>query len=442
MKNILAGNKFLSLKKGSTGLLFLTFLLYAVLYAATIYRYDYSAAVRFGCFSEICFALENQNLMPDYAIVFDTGGYDGQFYYYIASSLLNSEQPVVDSVPFRYSRIGFSVLLSPFSLIGPTATILAMSFLPFIFHLLATYLLLRIHRPTAYFFSLNPVSLYSFSVNVSDGLALSMIAIALYIYLAKPLNIHRILAICFFTSLAVITKETMLAWSVALAAGPLLLSFRSNHTISLNRGLFKSMVYSLIILVSVIPMITVWEIYGFSPGIAAERSSLPFQGVFEYLSEPDAFFSGRSYLVIFFFLSWLLIILSVGKVLFNRFHSDSTALSIFIIATMALFLNMSVVSMATSHEYWANFGNIARMFAPAFLTFGFLFSGLSVGFRFDSFFEKSRDLLFPVSGWDSYYSKYMVILCRVSLIIMVLFSLHLVFQAWFSDLFPIRYFSR
>jgi hypothetical protein len=296
---------------------------------------EISGAVRFGCLNaEVCFSRDNASVLPSRAPVFKSGGYDGQFYYYAAYRLAGY-QTVLDSESFRMARIGYPLLVSPFTAAGPYAVIAAMALIPFLAHLLAAALLNR----GKLLFASNPFSVLSASLFLADGLAFSLAAMAVALAFQKrtPDTILRKVLVFALTALACLCKETALALPAA-ALALLLFQRRERRSILLYCVLGS------------VPLFFWWNAAGFSFTDAAMRGTQA-SGLLAYLSSPDAFFSGRGLLFVFFVALSLVWIVSLAK-------EGITGFTLF--AGMAL-----AAGAAASREYWDNFANVARLFFPA-----------------------------------------------------------------------------
>jgi hypothetical protein len=357
-----------------------------------------TAAVGFGCYSEeICFTKSNESLLPNNPYIYKSGGYDGQFYFYIAAGYFQTKSIDLDSRPFRLSRIGFPLLSAPASFFGPEFLVFFMSFILLIFHLISVLSFYRLLNITVtaeddpdrssviagtLLYSVNPLSLASFLLTVSDGLALSLAVISVTLYIEASRRKVKYLYILswFIISYSLLTKETMLA----VPAGFLLLYFlqiifiknRKNKVYALKQSVFWFSV--------LIPLFIWWKIIDFSPFLAAERGGFPFSGVIEYLKNSDALFSGRSFLVLLLII-YLALIADFLINLFDKFfkrHSfviyseDPLTMenrnSLLIAMTGIIAADVFLISSATSHEYWSNFLNIARIYTSGILPLIFL----------------------------------------------------------------------
>ncbi len=216
-------------------------------------------------------------------------------------------------------------------------------------------------------YGLNPLTLLSFLLNVSDGLALDL-AVAGLVFLYGAGERERMrprflllqgAAAWSLLAFSLLTKETLLAVIGGAFLATAVRSLRSGR-VRWGELLFRGS--------PLLPLLLWWRAVGFTPGQAARRGGLPFQGVVEYLLQGDALLSGRSFLVL---LLVLYMVLFVRFVVFFRSesaerrepHSLSAALP-----AGVLLLNVILVSFATGDEYWGNFANIARLYTPGLLS--------------------------------------------------------------------------
>ena len=410
-----------------------TFSLYAFAWTVRIsgYGFNKTATVGFGCYSsQICYVKRNHDVIPPGAVIFKTGGYDGQFFYYIAADIYSSYRAEVDSDEFRRSRIGYPLLIGWAYLFGREALLLSMSIIPLLFHLLAVYLLLQYYsrkimlpgygngegvinsrtnekpllktigsavstiplldriKPilqsdtiAVIVFAFNPFSLLCFMLNVADGLALSLAMIGMIFYFKAECTggiFYRAIAfICI--SFSLLTKETMLAIPIGFIAAAFTVTFKEK-----NRSFYTLIFFSM----SVIPLIAWWFVIGFSPVHAAAHGGWPYKGFVDYLRNPDALYSQRTMLVfilpVFTFFGFILLYKSGIKNIFtNRYYRstlEKTGLALSLLAVSVL------ISFATGHEYWMNFANIGRFFTPGVLLISFV----------SAFFPENRPVKYGV----------------------------------------------
>lgn len=295
---------------------------------------EMSGGVRFGCLNaEVCFAGSNQAVLPPDAPVFKSGGYDGQFYYY-AAYRLSGQSTVLDSEPFRLARIGYPLLVSPFTAAGPSAVVAAMALIPFLAHLLAAAVLSR----GKLLFAANPFSVLSACLYLADGLAFSLAAMVIALAFQGQPDTHlRRILVFVLTALSCLCKETALALP---AAALVLFVFHRRY----RRPV---LVYCIL---GALPLLYWWNVVGFSLADAAMRGT-EGSGLLAYLAAPDAFLSGRGILFLFFctlFAVWLVSLAREGITGFSLMAGAALA-----------------AGAAASREYWDNFANIARLFFPA-----------------------------------------------------------------------------
>ena len=127
-------------------------------------RYGGAASLTgFGCIpNQVCFARLNARTVPPRAVIYETGGYDGQFFYYIAADLYsNGRLPGdarVDASGLRWSRIGLPVMAGWGYLFGPRGLVISILLVLLGLHLWAIFELHRIARAP-------PVALWMFALN-------------------------------------------------------------------------------------------------------------------------------------------------------------------------------------------------------------------------------------------------------------------------------------
>ncbi len=337
-----------------------------------------TALIGFGCLADsVCYARENISLLPEDAYIYRSGGYDGQFYYYAAAGLFSDQTPHLDAASFRMSRIGYPLLIAPaFLITSKNVAVVWMSLVLLLFHLLGAALLYDFlrsitDRASAVYgtlvYSLNPFSLLSFQLNVSDGLALSLMVMALSLALKPVSGGWRIPVAWVFFTFALLTKETFIAAFAGGVGAVILMTFARVVTAGQFLRSFTFFLSALLVLLGW------WYFAGFTPLQAARRGSLPLQGMVAYLASPDSAVSGRNLLVMLFF-----IYLSIAGVMMrgavNHWREKISRSSISWFGpegrlwnpgfSLYLFSVAGLVSFATVHEYWANFANVARLFTP------------------------------------------------------------------------------
>lgn len=461
-----------------TTLLLATLALYAAFAGARILRYgDASAMIGFGCHPLVCYAEANLPLLPENPVVYASGGYDGQFYYWIAAELAGAEHAIVlDAPTFRRTRILYPLLAAPAFRLGADALVLAMLAWPLVLQLLAIAVLHRFFarrvgegrtdaRSAAralWLFAWNPFALVSFGWALADGLALALLAMGLAFYLragdsgdskeaagasdgdgandanAKPSGksnrpgrrarpeiaafLLRGGAVALLGA-AVLAKETAVVIPLALlASGGLELAWvaacgskdATDRRAQMRAGLLR-------ICLALIPIaaLAVWyAVLGYSPFFAAARGAdWPFQGLVDYLKNPDALLSGRSFLV---GLLGMYVALA-GLLAFAALRAGSRRARLALALCAILLLGTTLlVAQATADEYWKEFLNIARLFAPGVIALVFLPGDRA---------QASR------SGGISVQSERRILAGFASCLL--LFSLWVLRGAWLGGLLPV-----
>ncbi|MCB1169622.1 MAG: hypothetical protein KDK25_04780 [Leptospiraceae bacterium] len=310
-----------------------------------------SSLIGFGCLHDsVCFGSLNSHVLPKGAAIFPTGGYDGQFYYYVAAGLyghqdildLSSalrEEPgpgriFVDSLGFRLPRIGFPLLSGWLFLFGARALALGMPLLLLLSHLLSSWFLFRMRPSAGWLYGLNPVSLLSYGLNLAEPLAMSL-AVSASIALIRPAglpgsmrNAFRWWSSILALLLALISKETMFV--VGFALGWFFLLFAWKRTVAMaNRikqvmgptgavhsagaegqkdrtgavaGLYAMASYWALpvwILISgLLALLWYYHAGFFSGESAAGKMQLPFTGLLDFLQSGNGLSGGRGLLAL------------------------------------------------------------------------------------------------------------------------------------------------
>lgn len=363
-----------------------------------------SALIGFGCIPDnVCFAKLNEHILPGNAAVFPTGGYDGQFYYYVAVSLYGQEaiaelsqldriEPgpghvFVDSKGFRLPRIGFPLSAGWLYWLGEGVLAHGMLALLFLSHLLASILLFNVRISAGWLYGLNPVSLLSFGLNLAEPLALSLATISLLVLLRPSsrqghiLGQGRALLAALMLVVSLLSKETLfivglvMGWTMMLSA-----AYRSRAMVTRLRPIFSGEeentgavagLYSILhswfavglLLVSGLAAMG-WYVWAgfFSGESAAGKIQIPFSGLVDFLYSGPAWFSGRGLLV--FGILWMMIVCIVLAI---RAIGHRSGVLERRLVLPGLMLNLLLISFASAEEYWLTFANISRLFAPSML---------------------------------------------------------------------------
>lgn len=305
-----------------------------------LYGHEPSALVGFGCAgSASCFAEFNRASLPERAVVFRSGGYDGQFFYYLGRELFGGPRAVVDSLPFRRARIGLPLLAGPLLALGDLGRVYGLPLTLLGLHLLSVWVLARERaqqRCQLVAFAFNPFSLLSFMLSTADGAALSLAVMgALAVRATKWTRPGGFFLLAF----ALLTKETLVAVPLALAGA---LIFDASLP-AVTRVMRASIVLS-----TLLPLLVWWHEVGFSFGLAATHGGLPFSGFFRYLPHADL---TRALLAL-----ELVLTLPFGVLLARAPRSR--------IAGFVLVATAALISTATAEEYWSTISNVGRLFTP------------------------------------------------------------------------------
>lgn len=361
-------NPFIRFKSKILFILFLVSAVYLTAWALRILRFDsYSATIGFGCAAEtICFSRLNEHLMEDNFYIFPGGGYDGQFYYYAAAGMYSGQKFTLDAPDLRLSRIGYPLLTGwIYPLFGGRFLIFGMTLIPFFFHLLSVYLIFNTFQKNylnTLLFALNPFSLLSFLLNLSDGLALSIAAIGISFAIRDSGTgwNRRSFFASFFLAFAVLTKETMMVVPAGLflnSAADAVFSRIADK--KLNSDTLQSLKKKFILsLAAVIPFFIWLFTIGYSFSDAASHGGFPFSFMQDPVFVQSISDSSRMMLIVIFFLLLFFLLFYTFRHVFlygiNQFRAGP------------LLFACGVISLS-SREYWVNYANIARLFTPAVL---------------------------------------------------------------------------
>lgn len=299
-----------------------------------------TALIGFGCYSDgACWSAQNAATLPPSAVVFQSGGYDGQFFYYIAQDLFGGPSAVVDSAPFRWARIGLPLIAGPVVRAGEWGAVFGIPTTLLVLHLISVIAMQRARGEgsiAALLFAVNPFSLMSFLLSVADGAALSLAVMG---SLALTASRRRLVTGGVLLVAALLTKETLVVVPAALAASWF---FDANLSWRTRFGL------CVLCAATLLPLLLWWNHVGLSLGLVAARGGFPMVGMAQYLARPDL---TRGLLA----LTLVLAVLTGAILAGNRVHRA---------AGFALLGTAALVSTATASEYWPVTANIARLFTP------------------------------------------------------------------------------
>lgn len=142
------------------------------------------------------FAELNPTLIEKGFIVYNDGGYDGQFFYLISKSLfINGFDtfPILDSFYLRFNRLGLSLLS------GTITSVFGFKYYPYttlslltVFHIYSFFLLHKLlsykNKYLSYFYLFSPFALNSNLLLVADSLFTSFVIISIYIMNFRGVN--------------------------------------------------------------------------------------------------------------------------------------------------------------------------------------------------------------------------------------------------------------
>ena len=351
------------------GHLLLFFTLYCVATVAVIARYDgsISALVRFGAY----YAEQNPDLVPEGAVVligneeFGGNGYDGQIFYYFAATLFQAnEWPEGFSFAYRAPRVGYPLLVAPFSVFGPAATVVGMVVVQILLLGGGIVSLARLLGPERrwylFFYTLSPFNLVSYLLLVSNSIQVSLCLIGYAIYRrmeqARGASYFRqaVLAfVCF--SLAIFSKESALFFLFPLGLEALL-DRRLRRIVLLLGILIPPLLWQLYLREShgMVPARVLGIFLSPLDGVAGvARESVTLIG--DLLEQPSAAtvltlakHSAKILLLVLMFF----VVLSVISGRRREFLPER----------MALLLTLASVLIADYYYFWGIFDNIMRMF--------------------------------------------------------------------------------
>ncbi|MBP7280188.1 MAG: hypothetical protein KBA66_01330 [Leptospiraceae bacterium] len=164
-----------------------------VFFKVKIYNYNLSAMI--GIWKG--FAILNSDLMETGFVIYDEGGYDGQFFFFLAKSLFtfNFEKfPILDSFNLRFNRIGLPLLSGVFcKFLGfnhySLITLCILSFSHIYSFLILNKMLAQKNKYLAYFHLFSPITLNANLLLVSDSLFVSFSIFCVYFIKHLGVNI-------------------------------------------------------------------------------------------------------------------------------------------------------------------------------------------------------------------------------------------------------------
>ena len=279
--------KGLSLKKTAIyipAVIFFIFLLFIL--------YDVQRGHNKNNFSSfIRFRMRNINRIPQNKIVIPTKnliirekGYDSQFFYYISFDpfLAKLDNPklyrrFIDNPKYRYSRIGFPLLINIFSLgnkeIFPEIMILLILFS----HLFAVFYLMKIVKfyqknpYLAFLYLLVPGFIWSLDFALPESIAVAFFIAGYYYYLE-----NRPIFYIFSFAFSILIRETAILFLIAIAIWELAKQRKLKTPILLFSSLIPFFLWRAYLTFRLFP------VYGFSPFFYSSKVlSYPFFGFYQ-----------------------------------------------------------------------------------------------------------------------------------------------------------------
>jgi hypothetical protein len=280
-------------------------------------------------------------VLPAAAVVFRTGGYDGQFFYYLAAELGGHGRAKVDSDEFRRARIGFPLMAAPFfRALGGRSKAWVLPALLLALHLSSVWLSAPLKpesRLALWSFALNPFSLLSFLLCTADGAALSLATVGGLVLLSGSPG--RRIGGAILVAGALLTKETLVVIPCALSLAAVL---------DIRSPIRGRLVTIALAAATSVPMLIWWQEIGFSLGLAAARGGFPMSGLVAYLPHADL----QRFVIV------VIVAMSLASGLSVLRDPARRVASLILLGTVAL------VSAATAGEYWGTFANIGRLVTP------------------------------------------------------------------------------
>lgn len=304
----------------------------------------------------------NPNLVDSNFVIYKSGGYDGQFFYFLAKDLFvgGDWDLIVDSYHFRFHRMGLSLFVGAVSMVVgfsyyPLVTLLFL-FLVFSVSVFCLYSLLpETKKWFVVFYLLSPFSLNANLLLVADSLFVSFGIIAFYFFKNK-----KDLLSVFFFLLMVITRELGVLFLVPIVFMALM-----------EKNWGKMVLYSLPGIAFLCLVGYGWihppNHLGTNPLGFRDMTDLPLFGFFKSFQEGGSFqFKPKELPKILFFIS--LISLSVVSI-----QSLKESFSQNINLLFPIFGSLFVILIA-EEGYWRSFDNLSRMFT-LILPFSLLLEG-------------------------------------------------------------------
>jgi hypothetical protein len=348
-------------KCASPAALILLFFLSTMLVQLRLYEGNYSGFLHISQkrYDRIPFQIE----LPSGLLLTQTGGYDGQFFYLMTFDPFLSRysgQPemyrrIVDDPPFRYRRIGFSLLTKLFSLDQPGFYPQTMMFLILAFHVVAGIFLVKIAQlfGKSPFWALLYVLIPGFSKSLATALpepiSGALLLAGIYFYLREKLPL---VSLCFAASLMV--RETGLLLLAILMVWEFLKRRNLKTVFLLGLAAAPHFLWRGILTWRLFTTYG-WESFFHEPA----NLTAPFVGVFDLFSAIRLGTYPRETVASGLTFPWLLFFLLLLSIAALRKRKDFLTCGLFAYSFVALSLNFQKV--------WVHVSNVERQSFESFL---------------------------------------------------------------------------
>lgn len=307
------------------------------------------------------FAEINPRIVEPGFIVFTEGGYDGQFFYFIAKSLFSDLDwdVIVDSYFFRLHRIGFTLLVGiPSAMIGFKFYPIIAIILPFLIFLISVYYFYKMLPDSkkwyCLFYLFSPFSMNSHLLLVADGVFTSVVVLLIYSIKNRS---HWAISFLLLT-FAIFTRELGI-----IVAFPLLLACYKEHNYRLTFLFFIPFVL----------FVSFWlwtrshlpPHLGTNPLGFKDMVDLPLLGFYKSFFDLGTFhLSPKESVKILLFFQWLVLSLFlISKITKERFRliTELDKMQNEFILLFPIFASLGIILIA-EEGYWRSFDNLSRMF--------------------------------------------------------------------------------
>ena len=293
-------------------LLITTFFFYLIIIGIIASRYDFNRSC-FIHFGEQSATFVKELIPPDFVIMKDTSGYDGQSYYYIGAD------PFIKTglykIGFRYQRYLYPFLAHIFAFGKKNLlpySLLIINILAILIGTLFLCFLLKKRGLSVWYgliYSLGVGNIVAFQYNLTTPLFLCLILIGIYFYETKKIG-----STAFFFSLALLTRET----AVLIILVFLVYEF-------FKKRYSNSFVITLSLIPFIILQIFLYQRLGEIPLLGSSgHLTLPFAGIIQKIGNINLSGGGIKYVlreisvIPYFCFVILVLAVSVKKLLKNR----------------------------------------------------------------------------------------------------------------------------